>query len=85
MPPFCVIIAETTSVPAVQDIFNYLLFAFSLFLLPRTEIVIFLAGRIVGVIKIVIIFFIAAVVITVAVVTVKRKRRVWIMYNINAL
>ena len=57
------------SVPAVQNIFNNLLLAFSLFLLPGGEVVVFLGRGVVGVVKIIVAFVIAAVVIAVTVVT----------------
>ena len=61
------------SVPAVQNVFNDLLFGFSLFLLLCSEVVVFLSGGVVGVIKVFIAFVIAAVVIAVAVVAGKRN------------
>ena len=62
------------SVPAVQNIFNNLLLAFSLFLLLGAEVIVFLAGGVVRIIKIIVAFVIAAVVVTVAVVAGKWKK-----------
>ena len=69
------------SVPAVQNIFNNLLLAFSLFLLPGAEVVVFLGRGVVGVVKIIVAFVIAAVVIAVTVVTGKGEEADYGMRN----
>ena len=69
-----VTLAFPVSVPAVQNIFNNLLLRFAFLLLLCAEVIVFLAGGVVRIIKIIVAFVIAAVVISVAVVTGKREK-----------
>ena len=69
-----VTLAFPVSVPAVQNIFDNLLFGFAFLFLLCAEVIVFLAGGVVRIIKIIIAFVIAAVVITVAVITGKREK-----------